>query len=57
MEDLGDDVLRRLQDSILLRIRDLAHRGLVAAPWATVEMLFHDPQAGAARPPAAPSSG
>ena len=40
---------RRLQDSILLSLRELARRGEVDARWAEVEMTFHDP---AARKPA-----
>jgi hypothetical protein len=48
MEDLGDDVLRRLQDAILLRLRELARRGVISSQWATVELLLHDPAADGA---------
>lgn len=52
MEDLGDDVLRRLQDAILVRVRDLARRAIISGQWATAEMLFHDPKAGEGAPAA-----
>ncbi len=45
--DFGEDVLKRLQDSILLRIRDLAKRHEINSRWAEVEMSFHDPELAA----------
>lgn len=50
MNGLGEDVLGRLQDAILLRIRELARRGEISSSWATVEMNYYDPAAAAAQP-------
>jgi len=46
MEELVDeDSVRRLQDVILLRVRDMAKRGVISSRWGEVDMLFHDPTA------------
>jgi hypothetical protein len=46
MEELVEEErLRRLQDTILLHIRDMAKRGAIAARWGEANMLFHDPSA------------
>ncbi|OGQ92181.1 MAG: hypothetical protein A2289_02520 [Deltaproteobacteria bacterium RIFOXYA12_FULL_58_15] len=41
--EVEDDALRRLQDSVLLRIRELAKSGEIAPRWGSVEMNFYDP--------------
>jgi hypothetical protein len=39
------ELLKRLQDSILLRVRTLSKRRSIEARWSEVEFLFHAPQA------------
>lgn len=46
MGNVGEEVIRRLQDAILVHLRELGRRGEVEARWATVEMSFHDAAAG-----------
>jgi hypothetical protein len=59
--EAGEDALKRLQDSILVRVRYLAHKSAISARWGEVEMSYHDPTAAAAaeaavaQPPAAGS--
>ncbi|MEK7705788.1 MAG: hypothetical protein AAB426_12580, partial [Myxococcota bacterium] len=43
LQDLSEDVLRRLQDSVLLRIRELSRRGAIAPQWQSTEMVLHQP--------------
>lgn len=38
------ELLKRLQDSILLRVRDLARRHVIGTPSAEEQFLFHTPQ-------------
>ena len=52
-----EELVKRLQDSILLRVRELAKRGEVSQRWAEVEMLFHDPSVATPLPPPAPVEG
>jgi hypothetical protein len=58
MDGLTEEVLRRLQDSILARVRALARRGEINERWKSVEMSFHDAQAvkAAEEPPKGPLS-
>lgn len=44
MEELETECLQKLQDAILLRVQDMAKRGLIAGQWADIEMLFHQPK-------------
>ncbi len=43
MGDIGEEALKRLQDMVLLRIRELARRHEISARWGEQEMSFHDP--------------
>ncbi|MFC1610686.1 hypothetical protein ACFL6C_07000 [Myxococcota bacterium] len=51
MGDLDEEVVRRLQDTILLHIRDMARRNAIATRWGEVDMNFHDPSAAQAPDP------
>ena len=44
IEGLDEAMLRRLQDGILLRVRDLARRGVIGARWKDVALHLHDPK-------------
>jgi len=44
IEAVGEDVLRRLQDSVLLRVHELAKHSSIMPRWAEVQMIFHNPQ-------------
>ncbi|MBI5508839.1 MAG: hypothetical protein HY903_08810 [Deltaproteobacteria bacterium] len=60
MDTLTEDVLKGLQDSVLLRIQDLARRGVILPRWGEVQMIFHNPQnAGGPKDPGpgAPAAG
>ena len=50
MEDLDEEVLKRLQDSMLVRIQDMAKRRSISARWGDVDMSFHDPNAAVPHP-------
>ncbi len=57
MEEINEDGLRRLQDSVLVRIRELSRNRVIGASWATMSMSFHNPLSGepaSAPPPAEP---
>jgi hypothetical protein len=43
MEDLDEAALKCLQDSVLLRVDELARRGIIGERWAQVEKTLHDP--------------
>ena len=43
MEAVSEDVLKRLQDSVLLRIQELSRRSVILPRWAQVQMIFHNP--------------
>jgi len=48
IEELTPDVLKRLQDSVLIRIRLLSERNALGPRWQQVELQLHDPQAAQA---------
>ncbi|MBI3178012.1 MAG: hypothetical protein HYZ27_00025 [Deltaproteobacteria bacterium] len=50
MEEINEDMLRRLQDSVLVRIHELSRKHVIAPNWATMSMGFHNPQALSATP-------
>lgn len=43
IEELSPEMLQRLQDSVLMRVRELARQGLIEARWSDMQMLFHSP--------------
>lgn len=68
MEDLTEEILRRLQDSIVVRVKALSSQEIISPRWAQLELALHDPEyeqkmaeAEALPPPAqeapAPSEG
>jgi hypothetical protein len=44
MQDLTPEALRRLQDTILVRIRDLSVRQVISPRWGQLEVAYGDPQ-------------
>ena len=38
-------MLQRLQDSVLMRVRELSKQGAIEARWQEMQMLFHSPPA------------
>lgn len=45
LQDVSEEAVHRLQDSVLVRIRELSRRGLIAPQWQSLEMVFHQPPA------------
>ncbi len=43
IEELSPEMLQRLQDSVLMRIRELSKQGAIEARWRDMQMLFHSP--------------
>jgi hypothetical protein len=43
IEELSPEMLQRLQDSVLVRIRELSKQGAIEARWRDMQMLFHTP--------------
>lgn len=43
MEDLTEEKLRRLQDGILLRVKELSKSGVLSPRWAQRNFIFNDP--------------
>ena len=56
MQELTPEVLQRLQDSVLVRIRQLSKRGAIGSRWQQVEMAFHDPASAELAANAPPAS-
>jgi hypothetical protein len=50
MDAIPEDVLKRLQDSVLLRIQALAKHGVILPRWAQVQMIFHTQPVAAGTP-------
>ncbi|MBN1960615.1 MAG: hypothetical protein JW841_06690 [Deltaproteobacteria bacterium] len=48
MGDLNEEVIKRIQDLILLRVQYLAERHLVSRRWLETEMLYNNPETIAA---------
>lgn len=44
IEELSPEMLQRLQDSVLVRVRELSKRGIIEGRWSDLPMLFHTPQ-------------
>ncbi|HSI05121.1 MAG: hypothetical protein ACAI38_10470 [Myxococcota bacterium] len=43
IEELSPEMLQRLQDSVLMRIRELSKQGAIEPRWRDMQMLFHSP--------------
>ncbi len=43
IEELSPEMLQRLQDSVLMRIRELSKQGVIENRWRDMQMLFHSP--------------
>lgn len=48
MQELTPDMLKRLQDAVLIRIRLLAKKGSIHQRWKQIDLQLHDPQAAEA---------
>ncbi len=57
MTELEEPVLKRLQDSILLRVREMSARGVLSAQWANLDLVLHDPSLAAPPPAGDPAPG
>ncbi len=44
MEDLTEEKLARLQDSILMRVRELSDKGRISPRWAQLKFAYNDPE-------------
>lgn len=45
IEELSPEMLQRLQDSVLMRIRELSKQSVIETRWRDMQMLFHSPVA------------
>ncbi len=45
LENLDNEALERLQDSVVLRVRDLAEEGSIGAQWGHLKLKLHNPEA------------
>lgn len=43
IEELSPEMLQRLQDSVLLRVRELSKASQIESRWSDMQMLFHSP--------------
>ena len=43
MEELTEDIIKRLRDQVMVRVFELSKRGAIAPTWKTADFQFHDP--------------